>query len=757
MAQNKLDALSEKVIKYFSSDNFSQPLIVHAKNPSDYRKAMDALSITTEILHASDFCVDNDELPLLSSILNAFDNVGKQVTLVGFDKMLKFLGAGELKSQLINILGKAKKGIVLVYQCSEVLSEMEHNDPRRSRYLYQVSTESSSSTEIVFIRDGLDVDPTASMYIKGMLRNLEDCQTNELKVITHKKKQDYPKALYSIKELDNYYQAIASYDPSLTSTLGEDAGTESNWQYMLTKLQQYKTIQKVFLSEFGSVSDLAAIFNHWSSFDENKQSLYLLAVKWSGTQNKYLFKVVDQNTAVDKFIINLYRYLLDYDHKCKEFYYLYGMRKELLYTLKDSEAATADFCLHVRIKQRDALYYLTDNTTQEKQKIIECLSCYTYSSSEITSILKVVYPELAQYLSEYHFNKPLLDEYFQEYKIQKVTNRVSEEFIRLVDNNAQKRDYFTLPSRSSIIDSIKRKDSLLYFVDALGVEYLGFIMEKCREMKLSAKVYVGRAQIPTITAINKPEIWDLFDADKRFDIKDLDGLKHDGEGDYNYQKTKLPYHITEELRIIREVLNKARIKLLQGECKKIIIASDHGASRLAVIHETFVNHETNEKGKHGGRCCKAGEQLDIPYITEENGYYALANYDLFQGGRKASVETHGGATLEELVVPIIEITLKAANIEVLFVNDVITVNTRKKNAAIILFSKTKLYNVSIKVDESYYTGVALEDNRYEFKMPEITRSGKYLATVYENNNIIAEALYFAVEKEIGKEKDMFAF
>lgn len=58
----------------------------------------------------------------------------------------------------------------------------------------------------------------------------------------------------------------------------------------------------------------------------------------------------------------------------------------------------------------------------------------------------------------------------------------------------------------------------------------------------------------------------------------------------------------------------------------------------------------------------------------------------------ANVEVHGGATLEEVVVPIIEITKFAEDIEVSIIEKVITVSFRKK-AAIRLFSKTKLQNV----------------------------------------------------------------
>ena len=42
----------------------------------------------------------------------------------------------------------------------------------------------------------------------------------------------------------------------------------------------------------------------------------------------------------------------------------------------------------------------------------------------------------------------------------------------------------------------------------------------------------------------------------------------------------------------------------------------------------------------------------------------LPNYDRFKGSRKANVEVHGGATLEEVTVPIIEISYLNDAVEV---------------------------------------------------------------------------------------------
>ena len=100
--------------------------------------------------------------------------------------------------------------------------------------------------------------------------------------------------------------------------------------------------------------------------------------------------------------------------------------------------------------------------------------------------------------------------------------------------------------------------------------------------------------------------------------------------------------------------------------------------------------EMASKGEHSGRCCLVSDiDEQPPCSTKDNGFWGLANYDRFKGSRPANVEVHGGATLEEVVVPIIEITYSPDEIEVHLLDKKITFSRRKKDAAIKVFSKIK--------------------------------------------------------------------
>jgi len=292
-------------------------------------------------------------------------------------------------------------------------------------------------------------------------------------------------------------------------------------------------------------------------------------------------------------------------------------------------------------------------------------------------ILLYVYSDLYDYLQPYQFKNELLNQYFQDYKYQKVINKIFPEFLQTVEEQAKKREYNRLPSRSERLESLNKNGARLYFVDAMGVEYLSFILAKCRTMNLMADISICRCELPSITSQNK-EFLQAFE-NIAPDIKRLDEIKHHGEESFDYRTTKLPVHLIRELEIITEVLKDIHDRLASHSIERAYIISDHGASRLSVIYENECQWEMASKGEHSGRCCPVSEaDVRSEYVAKENGFWVLANYDRFKGGRKMGVEVHGGASLEEVVIPIIELTAVPEKIEIQIVENPITVSYRKK-------------------------------------------------------------------------------
>ena len=65
--------------------------------------------------------------------------------------------------------------------------------------------------------------------------------------------------------------------------------------------------------------------------------------------------------------------------------------------------------------------------------------------------------------------------------------------------------------------------------------------------------------------------------------EELDDVKHNEAGGYNFDNNDLPIHLAKELDIIAKVVDKAATELALRHYKRVLIVSDHGASRLAVL------------------------------------------------------------------------------------------------------------------------------------------------------------------------------
>ena len=158
------------------------------------------------------------------------------------------------------------------------------------------------------------------------------------------------------------------------------------------------------------------------------------------------------------------------------------------------------------------------------------------------------------------------------------------------------------------------------------------------------------------------------------------------------------------------------------------------------------------KGEHSGRCCPTNEINERPTCaTEENGYWVLANYDRFKGGRRASVEVHGGASLEEVLVPIIELSLRDASIRIECLTKV-AYSSYQERPTIELFSISSLVNLTVRLNDRIYPAVAAEQNRFEARFDDLTRIGTYTGDVYEGDDLIG-SVTFEVQKRTAKTND----
>lgn len=756
----KLDDCIKRIERYLTSEDYT-PRLVNIQNKDDLATITRRFWVgSNEFLSIASYAA-NDENPKLDEFQSAIAKKTGNLFISGITSFLKLMGESALSKELENFTTQTYKAhvIVLCYQCEEYV---HFTDSRAARIVYDVEGQCAKLPDVIFTLPDLSISSEIVIAegIQQMPNLLETMTGGKLYVRTKKHKSNYPSSLLFIKEENKAFDALKSID-STTNALNITMGTDEQWTYALREVGKAGSWGKLIEKQFNVPSNLCLIVSNWKNFNSDIRWLYFIALKLNGAGGNWcLNQAIKKSEAVEKLLRQIYRCLLDVLHTNEDFWNKYDERKTLIDSIGVSDEEVIDYLQMLKSKEAEGVYYLTDSSRLEKERFFELLDKYTqqYSRDEVLNILRHVYPDLYDYMQPYRFRNETVYKYFQDYKYQKITNKIHPDFLAVVEKQAIDRDYnLWFSPRSEKIEALNKNGARLYFVDAFGVEYLSFILARCKDMSMLADVSICRCELPSITKINK-EFLKAFN-DVAPDIKRLDDIKHHGEESFDYRQTKLPVHLIRELEIINDILMDIRNRLVNGSIERAFIISDHGASRLSVIHESENQWEMASKGEHSGRCCPIAEvDVQSEYATEANGFWVLANYDRFKGGRKASVEVHGGATLEEVTVPIIELTYLTGDIEVA-VNSKLPVEISfRKKAELQLFSKTKLGGVTVcvngkKLENKYYDAEPQSDNLYLVQMPDIKNAGEYSMEVFSNDNPVAQ-LKFTVKKEGSSERNI---
>lgn len=757
------DNIIKKVDKYIGSDG-GMPILVNLHNAQSLNSLKEHYNVgSTVVKDIGTYCQD-DSLPKMAKLQNEMPKWNGVVCLYGIAPYLFLQGADCVRNTLRSLLDLpcCAKVIILIAGCENYLKSVDKRLFDAGRIVLEDGEQEELPT-LSFIAENLK-EPDRSLRGLGSLSRssfLQEDGAENISVITNKKKSDFPNSLYEIVEYNSVYQVIRDSYPEL-SVINENVGTTELWCTLLQKLEESGSWQDFVCKKFGNTHNLSKAIMGFCNYDPFMRWAYFLALRTYGTgDNAYLSKVVQKSDTYDSFISLLFEGILDVKPSAKDFLKLYTERKDILSQLGDFPDKCNVFCKLLLGKGFEALRYLTDLTRQEKEMAIKLICQYSdvFDEHLLLSILSSVYPDLGKYLQPYNYlGNDFLNKYFRQYKYDKVTNRISPELREMVDNQAKEHEVLSwLQPRAVYVDQLPKAPGkcVVYFMDAMGAEYLAYLQQQCFANGLTMQADVARCELPSITSINKSFADEFKAANVHvYDNKLLDELKHEGQDSYNYENNKLPIHIVEELEILDKLVSQ--LKKMDADSTAYIIA-DHGASRLAVINESENRWEVSEKGLHSGRCCPKSDIEEKPeFAIEDNGFWSLANYDRFKGGRKALVEVHGGATIEEMTVPIITVTKSAKSLVCKLLNEKPVRASYKKEAVIRLFVEVDSDAIFIVVDgESFKAEKTSTQYEYEVKMPNIKKAGRYSFSVCNNGGIIAQGLSFEVKKEGASERKFF--
>lgn len=698
-----------RICEYLRSD-IAYPYFVVVEGSTEYSQVLSSCSALTRV-KASNYCGDNSFVNY-DSLCDDIQNGSGQRVLLGLGDCIALSGQ-------TNVLGRLKDLPIdgkLVVFCRGVrahIAKLNEVDRKFNARRY-CEVHSSLDYAVVQVMPVISF-PKAYGNFLCLLRALETGEKGRLYVQT-----DLP--LLAARTISSSYEAVQESTPGFSVAAS--------------------VLKDSFWSEY----------NQDSSLDQDEQDLLhwrtYLRMKLYPPHSSYLKLVLSSSPDYETYRNRLFDALLDIPKKQKDFWALYHERKKLLKNLNCPEASR--YAARSAQKDADRIYYLTDNTEDERFSIIREI----VKTGRIPAELKNIYPALAKYLEKYTFNcknADVLTSYFSQYKKQKVMNIVDPDFRSHVIDLATdgNRIYTGLDTRNLLVEKLDDGKTALYWLDALGVEYLAYIQAAAKKLGLHITVQIGRAVLPTLTYLNR-DFYDDWKGSKA-QTKKLDDIKHEGEQSFNYESEKLPIHLAAELNVIDDALTWAKNELVQSRASAVVITSDHGASRLVVTNNVVNKWKMATKGEHSGRCCPKNEVNEKPdTATDEHGFWVLANYDRFQGGRLSSMEVHGGASLEEVLVPVIQVTLFHGTIELKNMTE-IAWSSWDENPSIEIFSPSRINALALRFNDRLYPSTPVGEKKHRVVFDDFKRSGTYTADVLDGDNLIG-SVSFTIEKRSGQTK-----
>ena len=765
----------EHISAYANGNPTGFPLLVNAENYKDYQEITHRLSAdeSKQCIYVSEHTFANG-LPDIQEVSDALSAAGNHVA-IGISQSMMLQGARALDEKIDELLWLSVRGhaIILLSHCRVFLEKYRQRDPRLENRILFVNGETSLLPQLRIAKSKDEcLGTTYDDGIRALISHLEQITDSEISihptitVVTSFSPEFFKSALYAVSASGGIYDTIAETYADIAGAAEKSYGTDEQWAWLLKTMNQHKSFSDCIVSYFDSTSNLAGhLGDALESGNSKTKWLLWLALKVFGAgSNKYLAKALSDSAQFNDLESHIYQDLLDVDYDNSEFEKYYSERKHLIARLPENLPEVSSYCANVGRRGKNAVYYLTDATENEEFTFMQLLNSYEWTDDELYKVVQHGFPELALYLREFIFDpmntklpekddsfRHVMTDYFRRYKLQKVKNHIDDDFLADVNKFAVERPFYKLQSRSSIVSTMNKTKTQAYFFDALGVEYLAYIQAKCEEYGLIYEISIAHCELPSITVKNK----DFKHYFETKDIGDLDELKHHSQI-YDYQTCEYPIHIFRELEIVDRELRRIRAQLLQNNYDKAVIVSDHGASRLAVIykHENGSPLRLDEKGEHSGRCCPADADPCIPQAAYEDGYAILGNYERFKGGRKANLEVHGGASLEEVVIPIITVSLRPDNVVYFFVDPVVKYKIGKPTT-IELFSNVPMKQPRIEVEGTFYDGVfSVDKNHAVFSITEQKYVRDYSAAVYEGNTNTGVVLTFRIERNT-KTRDLF--
>ncbi len=443
--------------------------------------------------------------------------------------------------------------------------------------------------------------------------------------------------------------------------LKEEVCSEEMLGELFNESLKNSTIREAILHRFNIVTfDGIGVMAKWASFSRGKQQLLRLWYQLN-PDNSYLchcFEKYGLEEIEEHILLEIFDVLQFHNEWVAEYQQLIrvlNLKKNETYFAKLSTIPTYE----------ERLTFLTGDTREERIYILRMVGQWLKQDAAqvcVSETLKLRYSLLQAYLGSMPAELGLVyNEYISEYKAHKLANTLpesDERFFRGIEPDS-------LTFRYSVINQNITDSTVMLWIDGLGFEYLSLLLDRLSQNKDGAVVSCALTQalLPTETEFN--EQWKQMKVPYE-KLDKLDKLAHKGvvdEPDYYAC-------IEEQLAFFNKVSDK--VNELLKNYQRVIITGDHGASRLAArffhTRKGLPVFKDATPLSHGRYCSikskPDGAYEDLIETSDLSGqhYLVFTSYNHFSLGGFATGkdddnviygEVHGGASPEEMIVPVV--------------------------------------------------------------------------------------------------------
>lgn len=462
-----------------------------------------------------------------------------------------------------------------------------------------------------------------------------------------------PDEVFSFEKIDNIKDYITMFF-RIDIPIEYDDGESKLWIELLNIIKHEKNFndlaEYVLNIKTFNLVDVLELWNKGTEFSRWILKWYVLNNK--DLKKSYLYRVLKDLKSYKEYDLIRDYWLKIFDFSAEELAkkMLFERREVLRHFHEENLNELPKFIEYMLIdkmsnlSEKEILSYLVGVSSWEKAWIIQ--------NFDRVKNISEVYPELFYYLEDLYFenleeDKKWVIEYFREYRWSKLKNRASERLIRLLEaKNKNRQSFYNWYYSFDRLKNIYYKEDAekKIFIDGLSIEFINLFLYLLKEKGFSTRFYIGVSDLPSITEYNK------LPADEYID--DLDNYIH------NQLNYKYPNSLVEEIEIIKRI-----VRYVSTLGDELLIFSDHGFTIFPHYQLEGVKRYNFENAHHDGRCMEITDDVDFAE-NEDFFIHSLENEEC--GVKKYIIplkyvslknlsrrEVHGGATPEEVLVPVI--------------------------------------------------------------------------------------------------------